>query len=708
VTSHLALSGIGLYALARRLGLSRGASLTAAGLWMASGPLLSLASLWQHFAGAAWIPWTLLAADRALAAPGPGRALAWGAVVAGQVLAGSAEMSVAAVLLQAAFAIRHLRPREPLAPGNARILGAAAVAVLFAVALSAGQWLPAVDLLRGTGREILPDWVRTYWSLHPVNLVQLLMPVLPRDLPLGPAARALLFESREPYLSSIYVGLAAVPLVAASLASERRRLTAFLAASALAATLVALGRHAFPYYFAASLLPVLRLFRYPSKAIVLVAFAWALLAGLGFDAWRRSAEERKARGRLLAIAAASALAVLAVWGIAVLATGRGEEWGPGFLSLDTVGASVTEVLAPARARVGGAAVAALASIALLVASGRGRLPFAAVSVAGLLAVAEIATFHQDLNPSAPRELIARPPAAVEVLKADHATRVYAFDYTYYLPGRTYRRGPPSESLLPAAAAMPALLRRTLINQDRLAGPTAARWGLHASFEFDALALQPRALRSLTAVVRATEETPEFTRLMRIAGVSHVVAVHTEGLEDLVHVATVPGAVTERVHVFRVPDPLPRVLPVGAARIADGLAALKALVDPGFDPAREVVLPSGSPLPAGPSTGGPAGEARILAYRPDLVRAETALGRPGYMVVADAFDPGWRATVDGREAPVLRANVAFRAVPVPAGSHVVELTYRPREVRVGLILSAAAVLACLLWALRSSATRSGAG
>ena len=38
-------------------------------IWMASGPFLSLASTWHHMAGAAWIPWVVLAADMALTRP---------------------------------------------------------------------------------------------------------------------------------------------------------------------------------------------------------------------------------------------------------------------------------------------------------------------------------------------------------------------------------------------------------------------------------------------------------------------------------------------------------------------------------------------------------------------------------------------------------------------------------------------------------------
>jgi len=63
-----------------------------------------------------------------------------------------------------------------------------------------------------------------------------------------------------------------------------------------------------------------------------------------------------------------------------------------------------------------------------------------------------------------------------------------------------------------------------------------------------------------------------------------------------------------------------------------------------------------------------------------------------LVLADAWDPGWRARVDGASVPVLRANIAFLGVALPAGHHTVELVYRPAEVSRALALSAVGLLA----------------
>ncbi len=171
------------------------------------------------------------------------------------------------------------------------------------------------------------------------------------------------------------------------------------------------------------------------------------------------------------------------------------------------------------------------------------------------------------------------------------------------------------------------------------------------------------------------------------------SLHREGLEGLTPVEPLP----EPTRLYRVPETLPRAYTVGGARVAAELDALRLLIDPRFDFRTAVVLPSGiasSPDPAF------AGESRIEAFTPDRVRIAARLNRSGYVVLVDAYDPHWRVTVDGRAAPLLRANVAFRAVAVPAGTHVVEMTYRPRSLRLGLTVSAAALALGLVLIVRS--------
>ena len=60
--------------------------------------------------------------------------------------------------------------------------------------------------------------------------------------------------------------------------------------------------------------------------------------------------------------------------------------------------------------------------------------------------------------------------------------------------------------------------------------------------------------------------------------------------------------------------------------------------------------------------------------------------PGYLVLGDAWAPGWRAEVDGVPALIERANLAVRAVRVPGGEHHVTFRYQPRWRLVGPLAS----------------------
>ncbi len=123
-------------------------------------------------------------------------------------------------------------------------------------------------------------------------------------------------------------------------------------------------------------------------------------------------------------------------------------------------------------------------------------------------------------------------------------------------------------------------------------------------------------------------------------------------------------------IHEAPQPLPRALFVREARPVNVENALTTGVwPPGFDPRRNVLLESPPPAePCAPAAGPvPAAEAvRILSYGNDRVRIEVSAAACGYLVLNDSFHRWWQASVDGRPAPVLRANVLFRAVAVPAG------------------------------------------
>jgi len=76
--------------------------------------------------------------------------------------------------------------------------------------------------------------------------------------------------------------------------------------------------------------------------------------------------------------------------------------------------------------------------------------------------------------------------------------------------------------------------------------------------------------------------------------------------------------------------------------------------------------------------------KIPRYDPDRVRLKFSALATGYVILTDAYYPGWRALVDHSEALISPAYLTFRAVPVSMiGPHTVEFIYRPAAFRIGL-------------------------
>jgi hypothetical protein len=70
--------------------------------------------------------------------------------------------------------------------------------------------------------------------------------------------------------------------------------------------------------------------------------------------------------------------------------------------------------------------------------------------------------------------------------------------------------------------------------------------------------------------------------------------------------------------------------------------------------------------------------------------------PGAEAQVDFGQGAWVA-VDGKPAPIWRANYAFQALQIPAGRHTLTLVYKDSLFRAGMILAVLAGLVCaVLW------------
>ncbi len=90
---------------------------------------------------------------------------------------------------------------------------------------------------------------------------------------------------------------------------------------------------------------------------------------------------------------------------------------------------------------------------------------------------------------------------------------------------------------------------------------------------------------------------------------------------------------------------------------------------------------------------------VTRYEPQRVELKATLTRPGIVVLSDTYYPGWRLTIDGRPAPILRTNRMMRGAAVREGEHTLVYVYDPLSFRVGMAVTALALLALLVLLVR---------
>jgi len=108
-----------------------------------------------------------------------------------------------------------------------------------------------------------------------------------------------------------------------------------------------------------------------------------------------------------------------------------------------------------------------------------------------------------------------------------------------------------------------------------------------------------------------------------------------------------------------------------------------------------------------AAGGDAGVVQVIDYQADSLRLSVRTPQAAFLVLAESFYPGWRAWVDGAPVEIVRTDIAFRGLVVPAGAHEVAMRFQPAILPLSLAISlAAAILLCALAVGHALACRRG--
>jgi hypothetical protein len=148
-----------------------------------------------------------------------------------------------------------------------------------------------------------------------------------------------------------------------------------------------------------------------------------------------------------------------------------------------------------------------------------------------------------------------------------------------------------------------------------------------------------------------------------------------------------------IAVFENKSVLPRFFAVpqsGVEVISDPLKQLSRVRDSSFDPARNVIL--SQPLaivrePDVPLTS----KIDILGYGVNGIQLKTETSVPSVLVLSQIAYPGWHAAIDGGETAILSTDFALAGVALPEGTHQIRISFRPRLLLIGAIISGLSTL-----------------
>jgi hypothetical protein len=622
VAARLAAGGLGMYLFLRRLPVCRGAAVFGGIAYL----LNPFSIVWLEHplsAVAAWLPWILLTVDACATRSDRQSAAALALVTALMLFTGHPETAFKVLLLAGPYAVY----RGWVHGTTIRSTMLVAVAMLVGALVASVQLLPFLEY--ASGSRILAVRSAASTPLFTDSAVSFVTAFVP-DFYGTPIRRDFVIDGNY-CEQQIYSSLVAWVLAAIAVTHRQHRGRAifFLSAGAVAALIM----YGTPVARAATLLiPPLRVAALSRFGLIAIAGV-AITAAIGLDALLAD-EGSPSRQRSMRLAAVGTVAAAS---IAVLVVGyliaqrpllvRAHHWSLTLRSTMQASAFL------------------FAAVGLLYLEPRIRRTTAISLFTTLLAV-DLLVFADGFHPLMPRQHVFPPMKETTLLQAD-----------------------PS-------------VFRVVGWMDILLPNTALVYGLRDVRSYDGVGVREYA-DLLDVGFHYTGGTHQLVntatpRLIDLLNIKYILTSPEMNLPADRFQLLMDGP----TRVYLNQRVQPRAFLVDGQVNLRGNDARRAMRDT-IDLTRVAVLDSPLDVALQPDrAAGDVGTATLHRYQDERVSIMTRADGRRLLVLTDVHYPGWIATVDGVEVPILRADYAFRAVSVPAGEHLVEFRYRPASVRYG--------------------------
>ncbi|HET9846567.1 MAG TPA: hypothetical protein VFQ02_12490 [Nitrospira sp.] len=665
------MAASGTFLLARVLGISRmGATIGAVG-FSCSGYVMSLTENLLYLYSLCALPLFVCSIEKLRVT----RALRWiGAsalIWASVILHG--DIQTAYYYGGVAVIWTTMRGKQPGVFG--RLIAVAALTVLVGAIQLAPSWVSYQHSDRTDPALFHAEAI--HWSTHPLRLLTMLISPIGEGTQGDRVAEALFHtqeQGRGPagvWAESLYLGL---PLIGLGLAGLRRRGMLVFTVIVVSSIVLAMGSYAGVYDLFYDWVPLWSAFRYPEKLMGIATFGLALLSAGGVDVLRRSRPSV-----FLWYVTAALFAALA----GVLATQQGPRL---FSEVFLVPSDLAQHIAHA------VSVSALCGGA--VALGMGMLlrwmtirpadQLASGAALVLLIVLDLAGANLPMVQTSSSEAWTFTPGFVSALSEDAKVRGPGHFRILSIKDSTAAVSQEVENRLTSRERTAALRRNGLYLEHN------AVFGVE-SIQHYLAGLSPRVDeigRNASVHLLARYNVAYFIgRPVRFESDSFAGSIVARLADYDLALVRNPVPVTPRAYLSRRPEVISPAMPMRA--LLERQEFLSAQVD-GIE---------GVPVPL-PSASAVA-NASILEYRPERVEVDVQTQGPAVLVLADAFEPGWKASIaGGGQLEMFRANGLVRAVLVPAGNNRIVFQYETPLLKVGAGISAVGlVLVALLFCVK---------
>jgi len=635
---HLWFAGLGMFFLARKWTGNSFAAAFAGVAFSFNGLTLNLLMWPSHIATLSWMPWVVLGVEAAWR--DGGRKIILAALVgAMQMFAGGPEtIFMTWLLLLALWAQQFIKNESPCGAMLRRF----PLIVFLVTALALAQLLPFLDFTAHSQRYI--GFADMRWSMPGWGWANFLVPMAFG----GTWNEGVFFQYDQSWTTSYYLGIGALWLALLTISNVRDRRTWLLSTIVIVALIFAFGENTFVYRDLRKLVPQLSLVTYPVKFVTLIAFLVPLLAAFALTRLQNPENGQKSNFQKRVVFLGTVLLAL-IAGILFWA------WRFPFPD-DDVRATLINGLTRAIFL-----IATGAALLLLMAT---RLKLSRIAPLILIFIAwlDVFTHEPTQNPTVSPNIyepnLVRQKLAMNPQPAPGQSRAMmsptALFNTYYVTIRI----PRTEFLVKR---------------------------LSYFADCNVLDAVPKVDGFFSLY---TLENGNVTDLLYSSLTNNF-----PHLEDFLSVSQISSSTNfyswQPRHTF-----LPFVTAGQKPIFLDRTNAFNELKQTNFDGSKIVLLPTETKsfVTVTNQTA-----ARVLNshFENQRVEIEVEAAEPSLVVISQTYYHNWRAFVDGKPVPLIRANYAFQAVQVQAGRHHIELVYKDRAFEIGAAISLSTLLCCLV-------------